>query len=244
MRSFFFNSNPLFTIPLLQKQRTWQERRGWGFNKGPPRKKEADANKSATPTSLLSWRDAVKEWCSPFTVENSPQVIEELSRILYLWSIIDPRIALMAWKVPQCSYPPQWSTDLSGKSPKSGQFCTQGKWTTLAQTDLISVWFTTSNHLMSQCRIHIIHSSVFLSENHDKSVGKKGTFWIEGCSFSALSLLAAEHNGHEMRDKKGSKNKLNIILQHTALLQHDKPALMLERNKITKWSTSDNFESW
>lgn len=68
---------------------------------------------------------------------------------------------------------PQWYTDLSGKSPKSGQFCTQGKWTTVAQTDLISVWFTTSNHLMSRCHIHIIHSFVFLSKNYNKSV-KKG----------------------------------------------------------------------
>lgn len=68
---------------------------------------------------------------------------------------------------------PQWYTGLSGKSPKSGQFCTQGKWTSPGQTDLISVWFTTSNHLMSWCHIHIMLSFVFLSKNSHKSVEKR-----------------------------------------------------------------------
>ena len=53
------------------------------------------------------------------------------------------RRALMVWNVPKCSYAAGDIGDPSGKSPKSGQFCTGGKWTTLAQTDLISVWFTT-----------------------------------------------------------------------------------------------------
>lgn len=106
---------------------------------------------------------------------------------------------------------PQWYTDLSGKSPKSGQFCTQGKWTTLAQTDLISVWFTTSNHLMSQCHIHIIHSFVFLSKNYNKSVGKVKTFWSVGFFFSALSSLT-EHNGHEMGDRERAKRNLILLL--------------------------------
>lgn len=109
---------------------------------------------------------------------------------------------------------PLWHTDLSGESPKSGQFCTQGKWTTLAQTDLISVWFTTFNHLMSHCHVHIINSFVFLSQNYNKSV-EKGNYF----EFKRFSSLLSVHSRSLMAMKWGDREtaKINLIVLHQTL---------------------------
>lgn len=155
----------LIQICVLQTQ---QEKKG--FLKG--------ANVSVT-----LWQDAATQ-CDALHLQFSPSHVSAVEDTVAL-KYNRPTESFDGVKCATVQFHPQWYTDLSGKSPKSGQFCTQGKWTFLAQTDLISVWFTTSNRVMSQCHVHIIHSFIFLSKKHNKSVEEKGTIWIEGFFFCA-----------------------------------------------------------
>lgn len=140
-------------ICVLPKQKT-QQVEGWGSTTKTERCKRVSVsltqrcNRQSKMLTVYSWTCV-------------PRVPKVLSRILYLWSRTDPRMPLMAWNVPKCSYTSGEIQTCQEKSPKSGQYCTQGKWTTLVQTDLISGWFTTSNHSMSQRHHHIIHSFIF-----------------------------------------------------------------------------------
>lgn len=88
----------------------------------------------------------------------------------------------------------RWWTDLSRKkSPKSGLFfALRANGPSLAQTDLISVWFTTINHLMSPRRHQIVHSFIFLSLGYNKSAmeKKKGKrILVQGLLFFSHHLL-------------------------------------------------------
>lgn len=168
---------------------------------------ERKAKLSAAPSS---WQDA----CDKIRCLPSPPLLPSLKSAIedtVPWKYNSPRDGFNGVKCATVQLHPQWYTDLSGKSPKSGQFCTQGKWTTLAQTDLISVWFTTSNHLMSHCHLHIICPFVLLSKKTAINLWRKGNI-LDWAVFLLGSGLAMK-----WEEVGGSRQKSNIIVANTGL---------------------------
>lgn len=190
------------------------------------------------------------QWCI-YSWKWFTRVTEVPSGIQQLWSRMELRTALMAPNVPKCSCTCSDVQTCQGEITqiRSG-FALRANGQSLVQTDLISVWFTTVNHLMSRCRHQIAHSFIFLSLGYNKSGLEKK--WKENfgsrvvvffSSPSSIFCSSLDGNGLNITKEKWQKKKEQVFCCKSPEF-HICEATVGTKSKTVKRSQSCSFNSY